>query len=747
MKKLLKPFALFLVLTLLSQLFVINSMAAVSTGTCGSGVTYSFDSDTGIFTLSGSGATDTYVKFDEEGWSPVWRPGSSGSSNNTKCVPWQKNTESIKTVIIEDGITKIGDNVFSQCYNIETIVFRAQTAQISSSAFDLTNKNYTVYLYQNSTADSFFSSDEYTKVYLDAAEEDASKFDYSVNPDGTTITITCYNGKETNVVIPAEIDGYRVNVIGGYAFGWLGITSVTIPESVTAIESKAFTDCTSLQSIVFKSTNTSIDASAFYSCSNLKTVFLYENSTADEYFSADYYTKIYFEEAIVSETYTVSYYANGGENAPEAQTKTEDVELTLSLDVPTREGFNFMGWATSTDGEVAYAPGDYYTENADLTLYAVWKEISDEPIIPNDFEYEVNLDETTVTITKYLGEGGDVVIPSTIDGYSVTGIGFQAFLDCETLTSVTLSDSITIIEEMAFGYCSNLTSISFGNNLNIIGDRIFESCISLKSAVIPASVSSIGQEPFFNCYSITEITVDENNEYFCDLDGVLFTKDMETLIHYPVGSDDTEYVIPSEVKHIGRCAFYKAFNLSSITIPDSVESIGFFAFFDCINLESVEIPSNLEIIDRSAFAYCTALTSVIIPSSVTSIGSRAFANCHSLADVTVPKTVTSIESDSFVDCSALNTIYLYRDSTADEYFSTDEYTKVYLDSEIEAVCGDVNGDGEIDIKDIVLLAQFLANWNVEIDENTADCNADGAVNIKDVVLLAQYLANWKVSLG
>lgn len=72
-------------------------------------------------------------------------------------------------------------------------------------------------------------------------------------------------------------------------------------------------------------------------------------------------------------TYTVSYNANGGSDAPSSQTKTYGTDLKLSSTIPTRSGYDFLGWATSSDGDVAYAAGAYYKTNSAITLYAKWK--------------------------------------------------------------------------------------------------------------------------------------------------------------------------------------------------------------------------------------------------------------------------------------------------------------------------------------------------------------------------------------
>lgn len=82
-------------------------------------------------------------------------------------------------------------------------------------------------------------------------------------------------------------------------------------------------------------------------------------------------------------TYKVTYNANGGSGAPSQQTKNYGQTLTLSSTKPTKTNYNFMGWATSATGSVAYTSGASYTTNAAVTLYAVWEQASDEPVISN----------------------------------------------------------------------------------------------------------------------------------------------------------------------------------------------------------------------------------------------------------------------------------------------------------------------------------------------------------------------------
>ena len=196
-------------------------------------------------------------------------------------------------------------------------------------------------------------------------------------------------------------------------------------------------------------------------------------------------------------------------------------------------------------------------------------------VTSGDFAYAVLSEaEKTCEITDYTGSATEIVIPSELDGYTVTSIGNYAFSSCNSLTSITIPDSVTSIRDSAFYSCDLLTSITVGNgNLNYSSEN-----------------------------------------------GVLFNKDKTELIQYPAGKTDTAYTIPSSVTRIGDYAFSSCNSLTSITIPDSVTSIGDSAFYSCDSLTSIVIPDSVTSMGDSAFSDCDALTSVIIPKSVTTIG-------------------------------------------------------------------------------------------------------------------------------
>jgi hypothetical protein len=189
------------------------------------------------------------------------------------------------------------------------------------------------------------------------------------------------------------------------------------------------------------------------------------------------------------------------------------------------------------------------------------------------------------------------------------------------------------------GYTGNATAITIPDKINGvavvgIGDWAFSESL-LTSITLPNSGTTIGTAPFDGCSSLTAIVVDVRNPTFSSVDGVLFSKDMKTLIEYPSGKLGS-YTIPNSVTTIGDFAFAMT-KLTSITIPNSVITIGEWAF-NGTQLTNVTIPNSVTSIGEGAF-YETRLTSVLIPDSVISIGHSAFTGTQ-LTSVTIPRATT-----------------------------------------------------------------------------------------------------------
>ncbi|MCI6007046.1 MAG: leucine-rich repeat protein, partial [Ruminococcus sp.] len=294
----------------------------------------------------------------------------------------------------------------------------------------------------------------------------------------------------------------------------------------------------------------------------------------------------------------------------------------------------------------------------------------------DSFEYSV-LDDGTASITKYVDNGSKTVdIPSTIDGYEVTKIGWSAFGNCTGLNNVTIPNSVTYIGSWAFKDCTGLKSITIPNSVTKIDAFAFRGCTGLKSVTIPkgvieirdgaflgctglisvtipSSVTDVSLTPytetgaFDNCTGLKNITVDKNNKNYASADGVLFNKDKTKILLYPIAKGSLSYVIPNSVTEIVVDAFRDCTGLESVTIPNSVTKIGWQAFAYCTGLKSITIPNSVTKIGDDAFRDCTGLTSVTIPSSVTEIDEWAFNGCTSLKSVTIPSSVTEIGDYAF----------------------------------------------------------------------------------------------------
>ena len=179
-----------------------------------------------------------------------------------------------------------------------------------------------------------------------------------------------------------------------------------------------------------------------------------------------------------------------------------------------------------------------------------------------------------------------IKIPSNVESngqtYTVTSIGYQAFLSCGNLTSVTIPGSVISIDNFAFSWCSSLTSIDIPDSVTSIGDFAFYFCLSLTSVDIPDGVTSIGNGAFSSCYSLTSIT------------------------------------IPDSVTSIGNDAFSYCPGLTSVTIPGSVTSIGDRAFGDCTKLTNVTFAgANLPSFDPTAFDDCNNLQTISLSADMT----------------------------------------------------------------------------------------------------------------------------------
>ncbi len=274
---------------------------------------------------------------------------------------------------------------------------------------------------------------------------------------------------------------------------------------------------------------------------------------------------------------------------------------------------------------------------------------------------------------------------------NLTKIGDYAFYGCINLKEIAIPDSIIEIGDFAFCHCKSLLKVKLSNGLNKIGGSAFHRCQNLTAITIPDSVTYIGKAAFLGCSSLTDINVSPDNKNYISIDGVLFSEDKSTLLAYPAGNERSTYTLPDNVTKIDKGAFsgcvyldniiaspnnenyssvdgvlftkdmstllaYPAGNERNVyTIPVGVSVIGEVAFFGCTSIEKVIISDGAEKIGQWAFAYCKNLKEIAIPYGVTGIAPGAFVACKSIKEITIPGSVTYMEID-FIGCSSLTDI-------------------------------------------------------------------------------------------
>ena len=528
-----------------------------------------------------------------------------------------------------------------------------------------------------------------------------STYTYTILTDDT-VKITKYKGTDESIVIPSEIDGKKVTVIGSSAFyGFKSLKNIEIPDGITSIENYAFCQCWSITSLSVPESVTSIGTGAFRFCGDLKEIKLPSNLTvlSDSLFGADANLEyITFGDAEKTDTVIIPETVQKMGNYVFMNCeKIKNIKLPSNLKSIGKTCFQgcisltglFIPQSVESIGGGIFADCDALQsveiedENnnfifKDGILYDVKNGIlvsAVNSLIPE----KVIVDECTKTIDYYAFADCDnlyeIEIPQGVVNIgekafarldnlknidipdSVTNITTLAFYRCNGLVSVQVPGSVTAIKNGTFRECNNLKKVILNEGVAKIEGSAFVFCSSLEQIKLPQSLMSIGSGAFDNCTSLISVELPDNAIISSDT-----FKECKNLSDIVISDTNNNYIVKNGIlynKNMTRILCYPAgIKDTEFFVPDTVKTIGDFAFYGTKALESINIPDSVTNIGTDAFGECSGLKEVVIPDSVTSMGEAVFYKCTSLEKVKLSVNITSPNPAAFQYCSSLKEVVL-----------------------------------------------------------------------------------------
>ncbi len=590
----------------------------------------------------------------------AFSPYTDGTGGTYK----ESNLESVK---FGTGLKTIGNYAFYDDRKISKLEFTDKLTSIGSYAF-----------YNCGNLQSIAIPDNVTKIDNNTFENCSSLKSVSIGKSCTTISATAFNNATALEKITVSADNEKYSSVDGALLNKEKTSIIlypksksgefVIPDTVTSIADRAFSSCPNLTKITIGANVESVGAYAFSDCSALSDV-VFKDSTIEKKVIGDY---AFYNCQALSNVDFGNAVTSIGSCAFMIDKSLENVEFPDSLESIGRYAFSCYDYGTT---------GSYFASNLKSVKFGGGlKTIADYAFYENRALNTVKFTGDALTsigdqsfyntaITELDLSGTDASIGmsafdncnsfETVKLSGVKTIGQYAFYNCRKLTSVELSENLTTIESGAFQSCVALKNIDIPNKVTKLNGITFGNCISLKNVSIGSGCTSISSSAFLDSNAIEKITVAEDNKNYTVVDGVLYNKDMTTLVLYPKNRSG-EFTVLDTVTTIAVYAFDNSPNLTKVTIGKNVKTIGTSAFGECKSLKTVIFKDSDTVqktIGDYAFNNCPVLTTVDFGNAVKSIGNSAFFSCQSLNKLDFSKnSVKTIGEYAFTVCKSLESI-------------------------------------------------------------------------------------------
>jgi len=565
-----------------------------------------------------------------------------------------KDCSGLTEVIISDGINAIESQAFSGNTGLKTVICQATTAYpIADDAFDAaTYSNATLSLHINQR-DAFaiaegwknfthvrpvLTSDvkSFTEKTIEGIDVTYKVIDFDARSvavgdgSGTAIATTA----EGSLTIPAEVLGFTVVSVSGNAFkDCTALTEISLPDGITNIGNNVMRGCSALHKLRLPKGLTDIGSYAFSRCSALDTLIIPASvktigSWANYQMVASAKVFMVSDEPPVCDQYAI----------------TGAWDMTLYVPVGTSTTYKAAAEWSSFTNVVEYYPEtiETFTATTDDQTEMTFK-------ILDHYHFKAQVGDG---IGCAIGNETSslVIVPSKVGIYDVTGIGTNAFKDCNSMPEISISESVTNIGSWAFSGCTALKAVNCQATAAYpIADDAFDAdTYSNATLYVPSSLADAFSSAEGWKLFTQQATLMENGAALtaATVEGVEVT--------YTIIDAMTKCVMvggqPGEYSWMSAPAIDKTTS-GTVTIPATVEgykvtAIGDYAFSSCYSITNVIIPVGVKTIGKFAFAW-SRITAARIPLGVTTIGNSAFYGCTDFSSVSIPPSVTSIGYSAF----------------------------------------------------------------------------------------------------
>ena len=577
----------------------------IGEGFCGSTVKYTIDND-GELRIFGTGDMYNYTYEDV------------GSSSFPSNVPdWYDLRSDIKRIVIEQGVTSIGNAAFINLENVESIEIPEGITNIGEGAFYRCLSLKEIILpqsLQSIRTHAFHYCNALTDIKIPANVNEIDLNAFSWCYSLSTLTVAAdnatyssldnilFNKSQTELIFcPKARSG-----------------SYTVPASVKRIGERAFDECTKLTEISLPTGLISIGDYAFCSCESA--------------------TKIDIPE-------TVNYI---GDYAFYYCRKMTEAHIPAGITSIANHAFHScMGLTDVTLPENLKTIGDHAFDHCQMLQEIEIPEGVTEIGTNAFFNCQFSKIVIPAGVTKISDRcfGSCILLSDISLPEGLLEIGAGAFANCNQMVSFNIPDHVKVIGENAFTNCDGMIEFGFPADLESIGPSAFSNCISLTEVVLPSGVKTIGTEAFKGCTALNDIVLSDS---LISIGGAAFGACLAL----------EQINIPEGVTEIGNGGFSGCRNLKKVVLPSTLTSLGANAFSLCGSLPSINLPDSLTEIKDYTFHDCSVLASIKMPRNLTRIGMYAFNRCFALTSITIPEGTETLANDSFFECSSLKTVVL-----------------------------------------------------------------------------------------